>query len=101
MSDKKSNSGPRAVKRHAALVAGLRKEEEHLKEELYNLRIQNKENRRSYRADIKKLLKEERPLAKEKLRIMTEEMKEAENLLKQEIKETIRKRKERERAIRN
>lgn len=100
MSNKKDN-GPKAVKRHAALAAERKMEEELLKGKLSNLKQQNKETVRNYRADIKKLMKEERPLAKEKLKIMIEEMKAAENKLTEEYKEMVRERKERAKASRN
>ncbi len=93
MSNKKDN-GPKAVKRHAALAAERKMEEEILKEKLHNLKHQNRKIIKDYRADIKKLMKEERPLAKEKLKMMTEEMKAAENELKEEHREMVRERKE-------
>lgn len=99
MKDKNKNNAPKAVKRHKALAAERKRNEQRLKNELHNLKIQNKKTVRDYRADIKKLAKDQRPIAKEKLRMMIEEMKKAENKLNEEYGKLVKERKKRERSV--
>lgn len=98
MKGKNKDNAPKAVKRHKALAAERKRNEERLKNELHNLKVQNKKTVRDYRADIKKLAKDHRPIAKEKLKTMIEEMKMAENKLNEEYRRLVKERKNRKRS---
>lgn len=92
-------SKPKATKRHAAIASKWRREEEQMKDRIYVNKERNKETIKTRREEIGKLPKEERAPAKEILRKDIEEIKAKELTEKEEYYALVKKRKEKEKAM--
>ncbi len=100
MVKKVNDKGGKATKRHAAIAANRKKEEESMKMRLSENKIRNKTQIKERRSDIGKLPKEERSVAKEELSKFIDEIKVQEAVDKEAYKNFVNERKAKERAKR-